>query len=118
MIAQAARGHRLGAGEEQKPIASPRRDDKGPRCDGGEGMDARGFGGQHAQGTVTSHKPAWQACLWVAEIMDVMRFGKCGTPRPGWGWFELDPEVRPLSSPPGSLSSLLSFACKQKREGR
>lgn len=29
MITQAARGHKLGAGAEQKPIASPLRDDQG-----------------------------------------------------------------------------------------
>lgn len=45
-------------------------------------MDARGFGGQHAYGMVTSHKPAWQTCLWITEIMDGMHFGKCGTPQP------------------------------------
>lgn len=80
-------------------------------------MDARGFGGRHAQGTVTSHKPAWQACLWVTEIMDVMSSGKCGTPRPGRGWFELDPEMQPLSSPPGSLSSLLSLPVSKRERG-
>lgn len=46
MITQAARGQKLGAGAEQKPIASPLRDGSGLRCDGGEGMDARGFGGR------------------------------------------------------------------------
>lgn len=68
-------------------------------------------------GRVTSHKPAWQACR-VTEIMDVMGFGKGGTPRPGRGWFELDPEVQPLLLGISSSSSPLSFASKQKREGR
>jgi hypothetical protein len=49
--------------------------------------------------------------------MDLVSFGKHGTPRPGRDWFELDPEVQPLSSSPGSLSSLLSSPVSKRERG-